>query len=91
MDARVHYEAVAYLLESRKQLDALTNLLQVGKLTEAVNASTQFESLLEAAPSPLPEIDVMRELKVCAVLTHSPVFITSLCIAEHCEGDKSTD
>jgi len=56
-----------HLLRCRKEYDSLATLADEGRLSEAVEASTQLQGLLDAAPPALTEAEVFAHLKVLLV------------------------
>jgi protein transport protein DSL1/ZW10 len=63
-DTETIYDAVECLLQCRKEYDILVGLADEGRLSEAVEASTRLQGLLDAAPPALTEAEVFSHLKV---------------------------
>lgn len=66
LDSEVTYEALEHLLRCRQEFDTLDELVNEGKLPEAVNACRDMEVLLGEAPMALASSDTMVQLKVCS-------------------------
>lgn len=64
MNAQLTADALAHLIECKAQYDGLARLVESGKLPDAMRESVGIEVLFSRAPPPLPDSDVMRELKV---------------------------
>lgn len=63
-DIETTYDAMEHLLQCRKEYDSVVSLANEGRLTEAVEVSTQLQSLLDVAPRALTEAEVFSHLKV---------------------------
>ncbi|KAI0305872.1 Centromere/kinetochore Zw10-domain-containing protein [Multifurca ochricompacta] len=63
-DIETKYDAMEHLLQCRKEHDSLVNLTNEGRLTEAVEASTRLQKLLDAAPPALTQAEVFSSLKI---------------------------
>ncbi|KAH9166349.1 Centromere/kinetochore Zw10-domain-containing protein [Lactarius sanguifluus] len=62
-DTETTLDAMERLLRCREEFDYLVSLANEGKLTEAVQASTRLQNLLDTAPSALKEAEVLSSLK----------------------------
>ncbi|KAJ7170492.1 hypothetical protein C8R43DRAFT_981936 [Mycena crocata] len=62
-DATVRHETLAQLLRCRTQYGSLLSLVQMGKLPQAVEASGEFEQLVQDSPAHLHQTNVMLDLK----------------------------
>jgi centromere/kinetochore protein ZW10 len=63
-DTETTHDAMEHLLRCRKEYDLLVSLANEGRLSEAVEASTRLQGLLDAAPPALTEVEVFAHLKV---------------------------
>jgi centromere/kinetochore protein ZW10 len=63
-DTETIYDAMEYLLRCRKEYDSLVSLADEGRLSEAAEASTRLQRLLDGAPPELTEAEVFAHLKV---------------------------
>jgi centromere/kinetochore protein ZW10 len=63
-DTETIHDAMECLLQCRREYDTLVSLADAGRLSEAVEASTRLQGLLEAAPPALTEAEVYSHLKV---------------------------
>lgn len=66
-DTETIYDAMDCLFQCRKEYDTLVSLADEGRLSEAVEASTRLQGLLDVAPPALTEAEVFSQLKVLHV------------------------
>ncbi|KAG6868072.1 hypothetical protein C0993_007805 [Termitomyces sp. T159_Od127] len=62
-DAHVEHEALSHFLACRTSLNSLENLVNDGKLSEAIEVCKEVETLLQAAPTYLDETHVMADVR----------------------------
>ncbi|KAG6888664.1 hypothetical protein C0995_006782 [Termitomyces sp. Mi166 len=62
-EARVEHEALSHLLACRTSLKSLENLVEDGKLSEAVGACREVETLFQSTPTYLDETRVMMDVR----------------------------
>ncbi|GLB41696.1 putative centromere/kinetochore Zw10 [Lyophyllum shimeji] len=62
-DTRVEIETLSHLLKCRTTLRSLENLVNEGRLPEAVEVCRHMETLLQDAPAHLDETEVMGDVK----------------------------
>jgi protein transport protein DSL1/ZW10 len=63
-DAQMNHEALSYLLKFRTAYGSLMKLVQEGHLARAVEGSASIQELLSSAPTPLPQTQVLMDIKV---------------------------
>ncbi|EMD39295.1 hypothetical protein CERSUDRAFT_112943 [Gelatoporia subvermispora B] len=62
-NAEVNHKAVSYLLQCRDAFRNATNLVQAGKLPEAMGACEDLEQVLGSPPSPVSQADIINDMK----------------------------
>ena len=65
LDSDISFRAVEFLSRCKRDLEALSELEQRGKLPEAVAACERTDELLKAIPPPLEHSKIMADFKVC--------------------------
>jgi hypothetical protein len=63
-NATTTHNALLHLQRCRSDFNTLSSLVQVGRLPEAVEASEGLNALLDEAPMPLSQADVIYDMKV---------------------------
>jgi protein transport protein DSL1/ZW10 len=63
-NATTTHNALLHLQRCRSEFSTLSSLVQVGRLSEAVEASEGLDTLLDEAPMPLSQADVIHDIKV---------------------------
>lgn len=81
-DAKVEYEALSQLLECKTSFQALTSLVEIGKLPEAVKACDHLNALLEGAPVYLSRTNVMVDIRVRQEIAYPPQLLTHVGLDE---------
>ncbi|KAF9466111.1 Centromere/kinetochore Zw10-domain-containing protein [Collybia nuda] len=72
-DAQVKFEALSHLLRCKTSFQALTTLIQAGKLSEAAEACDHLNTLLEGTPTHLNQTGIMVDLKTKFRAAHARI------------------
>jgi len=63
-NAVITHNALSHLQRCRSKFNSPSSLVQAGRLPEAVETSGGLDALLDEAPMPLSQADVIHDLKV---------------------------
>jgi centromere/kinetochore protein ZW10 len=63
-NATITNDSLSHLQRCKSEFDSLSSLVQTGRLPEAVEASRGLGALLDEAPIPLNQADIMNDMMV---------------------------